>query len=160
VCTLLFKLLIIYNMKPIIYLSFFALLLSACKSSVFKPCSDTAIDYSENDLEIVKANNRLSLELFKNSYENKDENILLSPFSASMVLAMTANGSKESTLSGMTEALRLGSFSQEERNSFYQKAFHNLKLRNTKTKIQLANQIWQKKNYVEKTQLFNSIKKY
>ena len=138
-------------MKPIIYLSFFAFFLSACKTSGIKPGSDTAIDYSETDLEIVKANNRFSLELFKNSYENKDENILLSPFSASMVLAMTANGSKESTLSGMTEALRLGSFSQEERNSFYQKAFHNLKILDPKTHIQVANSIWHKDDFsVEK----------
>ncbi|HLQ99569.1 MAG TPA: serpin family protein [Sphingobacterium sp.] len=147
-------------MKPIIYLSFFALLLSACKTSGIKPGSDTAIDYSETDLEIVKANNRFSLELFKNSYENKDENILLSPFSASMVLAMTANGSKESTLSGMTEALRLGSFSQEERNSFYQKAFHNLKILDPKTHIQVANSIWHKDDFSVEKSFLDMNKKY
>lgn len=147
-------------MKPLIYLSVFALLLSACKTSGIKPGSDNAIDYSETDLEIVKANNQFSLDLFKNSYENNNENILLSPFSASMVLAMTANGSKGNTLSGMTEALRLGSFSQEERNSLYQKAFHNLKILDPKTNIQVANSIWHKDDFSVEKSFLDINKKY
>lgn len=84
-----------------------------------------------------------SIELFKNSTDDK-ENSLISPLSAMLALAMTANGADNETLAQMEKALGKD-ISIEDLNKYlytYMKKLPN----EEKSKLTIANSIWFKEN--------------
>nr|2PEE_A Chain A, Serine protease inhibitor [Caldanaerobacter subterraneus subsp. tengcongensis MB4]2PEE_B Chain B, Serine protease inhibitor [Caldanaerobacter subterraneus subsp. tengcongensis MB4] len=84
-----------------------------------------------------------SIELFKNSIDDK-ENSLISPLSAMLALAMTANGADNETLAQMEKALGKD-ISIEDLNKYlytYMKKLPN----EEKSKLTIANSIWFKEN--------------
>ena len=84
---------------------------------------------------------RLAVELFQSSVlESKDENVLISPLSIQLALAMTANGADGNTKAEM-EALLGGEISLEELNEYLYSYVNNLPSAE-KYKLQIANSIW------------------
>ena len=84
---------------------------------------------------------RLAVELFQSSVlESKDENVLISPLSIQLVLAMTANGADGNTKAEM-EALLGGEISLEDLNEYLYSYVNNLPSAE-KYKLQIANSIW------------------
>ena len=84
---------------------------------------------------------RLAVELFQSSVlESKDENVLISPLSIQLALAMTANGADGKTLAEM-EALLGGEIVLDELNEYLYSYVKNLPT-DEKYKLQIANSIW------------------
>ena len=84
---------------------------------------------------------RLAVELFQSSVlESKDENVLISPLSIQLALAMTANGAEGNTKAEM-EALLGGEISLEDLNEYLYSYVNNLPSAE-KYKLQIANSIW------------------
>lgn len=84
---------------------------------------------------------RLAVELFQSSVlESKDENVLISPLSIQLALAMTANGADGNTKAEM-EALLGGDISLEDLNEYLYSYVNNLPSAE-KYKLQIANSIW------------------
>jgi len=84
---------------------------------------------------------RLAVELFQSSVlESKDENVLISPLSIRLALAMTANGADGDTKAEM-EALLGGEISLEDLNEYLYSYVNNLPSAE-KYKLQIANSIW------------------
>ena len=84
---------------------------------------------------------RLAVELFQSSVlESKDENVLISPLSIQLALAMTANGADGDTKAEM-EALLGGEISLEDLNEYLYSYVNNLPSAE-KYKLQIANSIW------------------
>ena len=84
---------------------------------------------------------RLAVELFQSSVlESKDENVLISPLSIQLALAMTANGADGNTKSEM-ESLLGGEISLEDLNEYLYSCVNNLPSAE-KYKLQIANSIW------------------
>lgn len=84
---------------------------------------------------------RLAVELFQSSVlESKDENVLISPLSIQLALAMTANGADGNTKAEM-EALLGGEISLEDLNEYLHSYVNNLPSAE-KYKLQIANSIW------------------
>ena len=84
---------------------------------------------------------RLAVELFQSSVlESKDENVLISPLSIQLALAMTANGADGNTKAEM-EALLGGEISLEDLNEYLYSHVNNLPSAE-KYKLQIANSIW------------------
>lgn len=84
---------------------------------------------------------RLAVELFQSSVlESKDENVLISPLSIQLALAMTANGADGNTKAEM-EALLGGEISLEDLNEYLYSYVNNLPSAE-KYKLQIANSIW------------------
>ena len=84
---------------------------------------------------------RLAVELFQSSVlESKDENVLISPLSIQLALAMTANGANGNTKAEM-EALLGGEISLEDLNEYLYSYVNNLPSAE-KYKLQIANSIW------------------
>ena len=84
---------------------------------------------------------RLAVELFRSSVlESKDENVLISPLSIQLALAMTANGADGNTKAEM-EALLGGEISLENLNEYLYSYVNNLPSAE-KYKLQIANSIW------------------
>ncbi|MBQ7769444.1 MAG: serpin family protein [Oscillospiraceae bacterium] len=84
---------------------------------------------------------RLAVELFQSSVlESKGENVLISPLSIQLALAMTANGADGDTKAEM-EALLGGEISLEDLNEYLYSYVNNLPSAE-KYKFQIANSIW------------------
>ena len=84
---------------------------------------------------------RLAVDLFQSSVlESKDENVLISPLSIQLALAMTANGADGDTKAEM-EALLGGEISLEDLNEYLYSYVNNLPSAE-KYKLQIANSIW------------------
>jgi len=84
---------------------------------------------------------RLAVDLFQSSVlESKDENVLISPLSIQLALAMTANGADGDTKVEM-EALLGGEISLGDLNEYLYSYVNNLPSAE-KYKLQIANSIW------------------
>ena len=88
---------------------------------------------------------RLAVDLFQSSVlESRDENVLISPLSIQLALAMTANGADGDTKAEM-EALLGGEISLENLNEYLCSYVTNLPSAE-KYKLQIANSIWFRDN--------------
>lgn len=93
------------------------------------------------DDAFTQAQMRLAVDLFQSSVlESKDENVLISPLSIQLALAMTANGADGDTKAEM-EALLGGEISLEDLNEYLYSYVSNLPSAE-KHKLQIANSIW------------------
>jgi serine protease inhibitor len=135
------------NMKR----SFF-LLLILIASLAFMQCtkkSPTSID-QEDPLgttgyakDLVQSGNEFGLTLFKEMVaEQKDSNIVISPLSVSMALAMTYNGSAGATEEAMRSTLGYQTLTTQEINQSYRNLTELLTGLDPDVRFDLANSIW------------------
>ncbi len=97
------------------------------------------------DDAFVNSQMRLAVELFQASVnEGKDENVLISPLSIQLALAMTANGAAGKTKAEM-EALLGGDIKLEELNEYLYTYVNSLPT-SEKCKFKIANSIWFRDN--------------
>lgn len=110
---------------------------------------------SETEDSIRKATTDFSIELFKQAYNNGDDNILVSPFSVQSALGMTANGAGSNTLSQMENVLA-GSNSIDYLNAYM------AKFAKSDDDLLTANSIWIKNsdNSFDTSEDFLNINKY
>ena len=95
----------------------------------------------ELDEEFIHNQMNLALKLFKaSSNEKNGENVLVSPLSIQLALAMSANGANGITKAEM-EALLGGDLSIEELNEYLQSYVSALPSEE-KSKLEIANSIW------------------
>ena len=93
------------------------------------------------DDAFARSQMRLAVELFQSSVlESKDENVLISPLSIQLALAMTANGADGNTKAEM-EALLGGEIGLEDLNEYLYSYVNSLPSED-KYKLQIANSIW------------------
>ena len=94
-----------------------------------------------SDDDFSQSQMRLAVDMFKSSVlESKNENVLISPLSVQLALAMTANGADGETKAEM-EALLGGKIPLEELNEYLYTYVKNLPTED-KFKLQIANSIW------------------
>ena len=97
------------------------------------------------DDKFINSQMRLAVELFQASVnESMDENVLISPLSIQLALAMTANGAAGKTKAEM-EALLGGDIKLKELNEYLYTYVNSLPS-GEKCKIQIANSIWFRDN--------------
>lgn len=96
------------------------------------------VEGKEPDAAFRQAQYAFALELFRACREQDGENVLVSPLSVMLALAMTANGAQGETLEQMEAVLGLPI---EELNP-YLKSYVNQLGDNWKTKMHIANSIW------------------
>lgn len=107
------------------------------------------IQLDEKSAQIVEADNQFGFELFQKVYntETEHENIMVSPLSVSLALAMTYNGANNETKTAMQETLKLYGLTPEEINTSYQTLVNALKSLDTKVILEIANAIYYRNNF-------------
>jgi len=92
----------------------------------------------------VNQDNAFSIDLFRTAVEgmNPNDNVLLSPISASIALAMLSNGAVGETKDAINKALVFEGFTEEQINAYYKKIIQALPNLDPKTKLEIANSIW------------------
>lgn len=100
-----------------------------------------AVSGKEPDEPFINSQMRFSLDLFKACVsENDKKNVLISPLSAELALAMTANGARGDTREEM-ESLLAGELSLDELNKYLYSYVNGLPS-DEAYKMRLANSIW------------------
>ncbi len=96
--------------------------------------------YTSSPEDIVNAQMNFAAELFKESVkQSENENVLVSPLSVQLALAMTANGANGKTLSEM-QSLLCGDALLTDLNGYFEEYLENRSSEDEKLKI--ANSIW------------------
>lgn len=104
---------------------------------------------TKNTQEVIKADNAFGIDLFKEviSKTNPDSNIMISPTSAAMALAMTYNGAAGTTKTAMETALRKEGLTAEEINEVYKSLAEDLTTVDPEVILNIANSIWYRMEY-------------
>jgi serine protease inhibitor len=104
------------------FLAFALLLFSSCRQDTIKSNEDEnqIIQLDEKSAQLVEADNAFGLEIFQKIREASDkENIMISPLSISVALAMAYNGADNDTKAEMEKTLKVNGLTTEQINASY-----------------------------------------
>ncbi len=98
---------------------------------------------SAQELQMIEANNNLSLDILKSEFElNQNKNFLFSPISVGMALGMIYNGVGESEKYQILKVSGLESMVEKEINKSYNEFLSFLQLSNLQSDLFCANSMW------------------
>jgi serpin B len=98
--------------------------------------------------KVITAANDFSFSLFRQlTAAQKDTNVFVSPFSASMALGMTMNGAAGATYDQMRGALAFGGASEPEINEGYKSLIALLTSLDPTVDVRVANSIWYRNTF-------------
>ena len=93
------------------------------------------------EVEVIRANNRFAFDLLAQANRAND-NLFLSPLSASMALGMTMNGAAGETWNQMRDVLGFGSLAEEEINASYKSLLALLVDLDPTVDMAIGNSVW------------------
>lgn len=103
---------------------------------------------SAAERQVIAAGNDFSFSLFRQlSATQPNENLFVSPLSASMALGMTLNGAAAGTFDAMRGTLGFGTTSQPDINAGYRNLIDLLRGLDGSTQMELANSIWYRQGF-------------
>jgi serpin B len=119
-------------------------------------------ELTEKTASLITASNDFGLDLFNYiyAYEEDQENIMVSPLSVSLALAMTYNGALTQTKNDMEKTLRLSGLTSEEINTSYYNLIEALKKMDAKVKLEIANAIYYRDDFEVEQDFIKINKKY
>ena len=109
------------------------------------------INLDEKSALLIEADNAFGLEIFQKIRENSaEENIMISPLSISVALAMAYNGADGDTKTEMEKTLKLYGLTPAEINASYKQLIAALQSVDEKVVFELANAIFNKNGFAVK----------
>ncbi|MFW5805865.1 MAG: serpin family protein [Bacteroidales bacterium] len=126
----------------------FALFFSSCEKDG-ENLDYKEIELSQTQKNMVASGNTFSFELIRTVHESSDENknLMISPLSVHLALAMTANGAKENTLDEMLDVLGFQDFDMDEFNAYFKYLMDELTELDPEVEMEIANSIWYRNNF-------------
>lgn len=112
---------------------------------------------SAAEVEIIEANNRFAFDLLDQA-NRRNGNLLISPLSASMALAMTMNGAFGDTWSQMRDMLGLPSLAEEEINASYQSLLELLVELDPAVETAIANSVWTRQGFPVHAEFLDTVR--
>ncbi|MBW6535391.1 MAG: serpin family protein [Mariniphaga sp.] len=127
----------------LILMIFFLGTVSSCQKNDLNPDENKFINLDEKSAQLIEADNAFGLELFqKIRKENDEENLMISPLSVSVALAMAYNGADGDTKTEMGNVLKLNGLTTEEINASYKMLIKALQSLDEEVVFELANAIF------------------
>lgn len=135
--------------QNLIFLTVCLFLFTMCKTSITGPdgpMGELPRDLTAGEKLLIEADGSFSYDIFRRtvSWETEKENMMISPLSISMALAMTLNGAQGSTYDEMQQALYLSEMETEEINEAFRSLTELLVTVDPQVTIRIANSIWYK----------------
>ena len=122
------------------------------------PLEELPRQLTPGEVMVIERSNAFGIDLLREVLEVDDRtNVVLSPLSASMVLAMTLNGAAGTTLDGMRTALRLEGLSQQEINDSYRGLMSLLTDLDPLVDVSIANSAWANERYPFHQAFFDAV---
>ena len=110
-------------------------------------------DMATKTNQIVSANNSFGFNLFSQiQSQQPTENIMISPSSIAIALAMTRNGATGETLKEMTEVLQFPQLEARTIDASYLKLIETLKTADSDVQLAIANSLWVNQNIALNTE--------
>ena len=123
----------------------------SCQQEDIVPEENKIINLDEKSTQLIEADNAFGLEVFKEiREESNEENIMISPLSISVALAMAYNGADGDTKTEMEDAMKLNGLSSEEINAAYEMLISALQSLDEDVVFEIANAIFYADNFVVK----------
>jgi serpin B len=132
-------------MKTIILLplAFILTSISSCQKNDLEPDENKIINLDEKSAKLVEADNAFGIELFQTiRAESDEENLMVSPLSVSVALAMAYNGADGETKTEMEEVLKLKGLTKEQINASYKMLIEALQSLDEEVVFEIANAIF------------------
>lgn len=147
-------------MKRLLFLLFAIIFLAGCNLTGDAP--DNEINITEKTAMLIEAENDFGFELFKNVYatETESENIMVSPLSVSLALAMTYNGANGETQAAMEKTLKVHGLTPEEINQSYHDLVNALQSLDPKVLLEIANAIYYRDDFQVENEFVSINKNY
>ena len=109
--------------------------------------------------QLANSSNRFGFNLFAQiNSQSPDKNIIISPSSIAIALAMAGNGTEGKTKEELIEALELNELDSAAIDNSYQKLMETLKTADPGVKIAIANSLWANQKVTLKEQFVNNAK--
>lgn len=116
---------------------------SSCHKNDIDTPENKIIDLDEKSAQLIEADNVFGLEMFQKVREESDEeNIMISPLSISVALAMAYNGADGDTKTEMEKALKLNGLTTDEINASYKMLIGELQSLDEDVIFEIANAIF------------------
>jgi serpin B len=145
--------------KLALLIPFSCALFCACESD-----NDEKIDFQEpikielssTESKMADEGSAFAAELFAIVHENETEkeNIVISPLSLNMALAMVWNGANGETKQAIQKAMGMSDYPQSEVNAYFKKLREALIKTDPTVKLAIANSIWSRKGFPVKTDFY------
>lgn len=137
------------------------LILCSCNTSTEEPSITKVIELDEKSAELVDADNAFGLELFqKIREESNEDNIMLSPLSVSLALAMAYNGADANTKTEMEQTMKLNGLSPTQINNSYKMLIEALQSLDEDVIFEIANAIYYEQSFAAKQEFLDMNKNY
>ena len=151
-------------MKPItilLSLLFLAPLLNSCSKSAIEE-GPTNISLDLKSEEIVNADNQFGLEIFKEVNDELEDgkNLMISPLSISLALAMAYNGADGDTKTQMEVMLHKAGLTANQVNQTYKNLVEALGSHDPKVQLSIANAIFYNENFSVKSGFLSTNQNY
>jgi serine protease inhibitor len=120
------------------------------------------INLDEKSALLIEAENDFGFELFQNVFasETEFENIMVSPLSVSLALAMTYNGANGETKSAMEKTLKVYGLTPDDINTSYHNLIEALKSLDPKVLLEIANAIYYRDGFTVENEFISINKNY
>lgn len=140
----------------------FLVAFSSCLDVETDPQGPQTINLDEKSTQLIEAENDFGFELFKKVYESETEyeNIMVSPLSVSLALAMTYNGAEGDTKTAMEKTLKVYGLSTDDINQSYQHLVAALRSLDPKVLLEIANAIFYRDDLVVEDDFVTTNKNY
>ncbi|MCY3809048.1 MAG: serpin family protein [Gemmatimonadetes bacterium] len=137
------------------------LLLSSAGCGLFGPDVEEITELprplTAGEIEVIRASNRFAFDLLAQA-NRADENLFLSPLSASMALGMTMNGADGETWDQMRDVLGFGNLAEEEINSSYKSLVELLVGLDPTVETAIGNSVWTRSGFPVYPDFLNAVR--
>lgn len=117
--------------------------------------------FSTVEQQVSASNTGFGLELLREIHAQEGKpNVLVSPLSASMALGMTMNGAVGDTHDAMKRVLGFGGLDEPAVNQAYRGLIAQLRARDPKVEMGLANAIWYREGFAVKQPFIDTVRTY
>ncbi len=149
------------NIKSIFLLIPF-LLFTTCQKNPGQLPGPKPINLDQKSLSLLEADNIFAFEIFKEILQSEEDekNIMISPLSIAIALAMTYNGADGETKEAMENTLHLQGLSTGDINKSYQSLLDALLSVDPKVIMEIANSIWYRDDFYVEEDFLNINKTY
>lgn len=150
----------IMKTKSILFILMAAILFVGC--DLFHDKVDDETNFSEKSARLIEVENDFGFELFKKVFdsEKESENIMVSPLSISLALAMTYNGAKGETKTAMEKTLKVYGLTPDDINTSYLDLVEALKSLDPKVLLEIANAIYYRNDFIVENDFISINKNY
>ncbi len=144
-----------------IFIAFLFVANVSCQQQETNPDDNKIIQLDEKSAQLIESDNAFGLEIFRKiREESAKENIMISPLSISVALAMAYNGAGSDTKTEMENALKLNGLTPEQINNSYKMLIAALQSLDEDVVFELANAIFYAKQFDVKSPFLNTNKNY